>query len=66
MYKTMCLYILYMCFQAQVPAGLGCVLILTEEEQESGPYTLDGIEVCHITVLSMIIVINTHIHTHIM
>ncbi|XP_060720300.1 pleckstrin homology domain-containing family G member 4B isoform X1 [Tachysurus vachellii] len=32
-------------FKAQVPAGLGCVLILTEEEQESGPYNLDGIEV---------------------
>lgn len=54
MYKTMCLYTcLYVCAQAQVPAGLGCVLILTEEEQESGPYNLDGIEVCHITVLDI-------------
>ncbi|XP_026799035.2 pleckstrin homology domain-containing family G member 4B [Pangasianodon hypophthalmus] len=32
-------------FKAQEPAGLGCVLILTEEEQESAPYNLDGIEV---------------------
>ncbi|KAF5901895.1 rho guanine nucleotide exchange factor 40-like, partial [Clarias magur] len=32
-------------FKAQVPAGLGCVLILIGEEQELGPYSLDGIEV---------------------
>ncbi|XP_060772946.1 rho guanine nucleotide exchange factor 40 isoform X2 [Neoarius graeffei] len=32
-------------FKTQVPAGLGCVLILTEEQQESTPYNLDGIEV---------------------
>lgn len=47
---------MYVCVQAQVPAGLGCVLILTEEDQETGPYNLDGIEVWSITILSMITV----------
>ncbi|KAI5087935.1 pleckstrin-like domain-containing family G member 4B, partial [Silurus meridionalis] len=32
-------------FKAQVPAGLGCVLILIGEEQESTPHNLNGIEV---------------------
>lgn len=54
MYVYSCMYV---CVQAQVPAGLGCVLILTGEEQESAPYNLDGIEVLHITLTCMIIII---------
>lgn len=48
---------MHVCVQAQVPAGLGCVLILTGEEQESAPYNLDGIEVPYITVPIIVIII---------
>lgn len=47
----MCVFV----FQVLVPGGLGSVLVLVEEQQESLSHNLEGAEVNHMF---------THTHTH--
>lgn len=37
--------LLLLCFQVLVPGGLGSVLVLVEEQQESPSHNLEGVEV---------------------